>query len=73
METFENGERRRPWKFGIIYYDPQDPRVHVPKRVGYGMTFNFAHWDAWLPLVVYLVLFSAIGFSLWLALWLAGV
>lgn len=73
VDRAEEARRSQPWKLGIFYYNPEDPRVHVPKRMGYGMTGNLAHWDAWLPFVVMSILYSSIGLALWLALWIAGV
>src|SRR5262249_51987643 len=40
---------------GIIYSNPRDPRLWVPKISGYGTTLNFAHRGAWVrrgPLLV---------------------
>lgn len=38
-----------PWKLGgLIYSEAADPRVWVPKRVGYGWTLNFAHTESWI-------------------------
>ena len=32
------------WKFGLFYYNPEDPRVFPPKRIKWmGMTINFAN------------------------------
>jgi uncharacterized membrane protein len=41
---------------GIIYSNPKDPRLWVPKISGYGTTLNFAHRRAWLLLGSVLVL-----------------
>jgi len=41
---------------GIIYNNPKDPRLWVPKISGYGTTLNFAHRRAWLLLGSILVL-----------------
>jgi len=30
------------WKWGIVYFNPNDSRVFVNKRVGIGWTLNFA-------------------------------
>lgn len=35
---------------GVIYSNPKDPRLWVPKISGFGMTLNFAHGRAWLIL-----------------------
>lgn len=32
------------WKFGIFYYNPEDPSIFPPKRIRQmGMTINFAN------------------------------
>lgn len=41
---------------GIIYDNPRDPRLWVPKISGYGTTLNFAHRGAWVRLGAILVL-----------------
>ena len=41
---------------GIVYDNPKDPRLWVPKISGYGTTLNFAHRRAWLMLATILVL-----------------
>jgi uncharacterized membrane protein len=41
---------------GIIYSNPKDPRLWVPKISGYGTTLNFAHRRAGLLLGSILVL-----------------
>jgi uncharacterized membrane protein len=41
---------------GIIYNNPRDPRLWVPKISGYGTTLNFAHRRAWIMLGSILVL-----------------
>lgn len=33
----------RNWIAGLIYYNPEDPDLRVPKRLGYGWTINFGH------------------------------
>lgn len=30
------------WKYGLLYYDPDDKRISVPKRIGKGSTVNLA-------------------------------
>jgi uncharacterized membrane protein len=50
------------YKFGIIYYNPNDGRLIVPKRErALGWTFNFAHK---ISLVVLLLLFIIIGYTI---------
>jgi uncharacterized membrane protein len=52
------------WKLLFIYYNPDDPRIFVPKRVGIGFTFNFARPFPKL-LILGLVIFLILhGFSL---------
>ena len=40
------------WKFGVLYYNPLDKRIFLPKRTGLGYTLNFAR-----PLSVIIFLF----------------
>lgn len=46
---------------GIIYNNPKDPRLWVPKISGYGTTLNFAHRRAWVMLGSILVLSLGAG------------
>lgn len=49
---------------GLVYRNPNDPRLWVPKPLGYGYTINFAHRRAWpvfiailaIPLSVVLII-----------------
>lgn len=38
------------WHGGVFYYNPSDAAVIVPKRFGWGWTFNFARPTAWIYL-----------------------
>jgi len=46
-----------------MYRDPADPRLFIPKRLGWGLTVNLAHPAGWwvvigmvvIPLVVVVV------------------
>lgn len=38
------------WYAGVFYYNPADAAVIVPKRFGWGWTFNFARPSAWMYL-----------------------
>ncbi len=38
------------WKWGQLYYNPDDPALLVEKRMGIGWTLNFAHRGSWLIL-----------------------
>jgi len=44
------------WKAGAldIYYNPSDPALFVPKRIGWGYTFNFANRFSWVILATLL-------------------
>ena len=33
---------------GFLYYNPANPALMVPKRFGFGWTFNMAHHAAWV-------------------------
>jgi uncharacterized membrane protein len=46
----------RHWRGGLIYRNPDDPKLLVPKRFGIGLTFNFAHRMAWVYLAVLIAL-----------------
>lgn len=46
----------RYWKWGLIYYNPDDPAMFVQDRFGIGWTCNFANWKADL-IVIALILF----------------
>jgi uncharacterized membrane protein len=35
------------WKFGMLYFNPDDAALWVEKRAGIGYTMNFAHISAW--------------------------
>ncbi len=53
---------------GVLYRNPKDPRLWVPKLIGIGYTLNFAHRWAWpvlismlsIPLIVVLVIFLSV-------------
>jgi uncharacterized membrane protein len=36
------------WHGGIVYFNPRDPAVFVPRRDGFGLTVNAARPEAWL-------------------------
>lgn len=44
------------WKFGVLYFNPDDAALWVEKRVGIGYTMNFAHVSAWLIVALLLLL-----------------
>jgi uncharacterized membrane protein len=48
---------------GIIYYNPSDAAVIVPKRLGWGWTLNFGQAASWWYLGVVVVLAAIIGIA----------
>ena len=48
------GMRDEGWKWGLIYNNPADPALWVPKRVGIGWTLNFGHPWGW-PVMILLI------------------
>jgi uncharacterized membrane protein len=43
-------------KFGIFYYNPDDKRLWVPKRIKWmGWLLNMGHRYAWLTIIVLLL------------------
>jgi uncharacterized membrane protein len=55
------------WHGGILYYNPADAAVIVPKRFGLGWTLNFARAAAWVYLGgVVAVLILAAVFTRWI-------
>jgi uncharacterized membrane protein len=51
-----NRDDDRLYRLGIFYYNPDDPAVFVPKRFGFGWTFNLARPATWLICGVLLVM-----------------
>ncbi len=45
-EGKESPDNDEHYKWGMFYYNPDDPAVLVDKRFGVGVTFNFATWQA---------------------------
>lgn len=59
MSASASQDRERPlWRAGIFYYNPADAALLVPKRTGWGWTFNFARPMAWVVLLLILGLAS---------------
>ncbi|MBO0486838.1 DUF1648 domain-containing protein [Vagococcus fluvialis] len=50
------GDDDENWKLGMFYFNKQDPSFWVEKRMGVGMTFNFAKWQSWAFLIGVIVL-----------------
>jgi uncharacterized membrane protein len=50
-----DGTADRAWHAaGLVYYNPSDAAIVVPKRFGWGWTLNFARPVAWVYLAVVL-------------------
>jgi uncharacterized membrane protein len=50
--------KESPWRLGVIYYNPDDQRLVVRHRIGFGWTLNMAKPMAWVvlaPLAVLLI------------------
>ncbi|MBZ0165636.1 MAG: DUF5808 domain-containing protein [Candidatus Omnitrophica bacterium] len=69
--TLEEAENLRVnpknWKWGVVYFCPQDPRWIVPKKItSTGWTYNFAHRGSygWVSGCLVFVGGSAIGIFL---------
>jgi len=44
------------WKLGLFYYNPEDPSLFIPKRMGIGWTLNFGHPVSFILLIVLVAL-----------------
>jgi uncharacterized membrane protein len=49
------------WKFGMLYFNPDDAALWVEKRAGIGYTMNFAHVSAWIIMALLLLLPLTLG------------
>ena len=60
MNDIEPSENPQFYKWGIFYYNPDDERILVPKRVkAMGWTFNFAKPEVYHFLLI-------LGIVIWL-------
>ncbi len=58
-QYYVDPDEEENWKFGLIYFNKEDPSVFVERRFGVGSTLNLAQWEAWLfvgGLVLFIVL-----------------
>ena len=56
------------WILGMFYYNPNDTRLNVEKRFGYGGTVNIAHPAGKVIMIILAVLLVfSIGFIIWAA------
>ena len=65
MSTDPSNRDQGHWVAGIFYVNHENPRLLVPKRLGGGWTFNFAHPISW---VLTVGVFALIGLIVALAL-----
>lgn len=52
------------YKWGIFYYNGEDPRVFVPKNFGIGYTLNFANPNSYLVIggiIIFAIVMGWIG------------
>ena len=59
-ETYDDNDDY--WKLGMIYFNKNDPAFWVEKRMGVGMTFNFARWESWAFMLGVLIIPFIIAF-----------
>lgn len=50
------------WKFGVFYYNPEDPAIFIEKRFGIGWTINWGRRSSWLIILGFLVMIG--GFTI---------
>ena len=56
------------WILGMLYYNPNDTRLNVEKRFGYGGTVNIAHPAGKVIMIILAILLVvSIGFIIWAA------
>jgi uncharacterized membrane protein len=61
--VFGDGTLDEHWKWGIFYYNPDDPALLVEKRFGVGYTLNFARSLAWIIMALTLIVPVALAFA----------
>ena len=49
------GAAQAGYRWGLVYVNPADPRIWVPKRIGVGWTLNFGRPVSWLILALLLL------------------
>ena len=54
------------WSLGGIYYNPKDPSMFVPARIGYGYVLNFVNpWSYRIMIGFFGGVAVLIGFLFW--------
>ncbi|MFL2100012.1 DUF1648 domain-containing protein [Desemzia sp. FAM 24101] len=64
-DEFTEVDEEKYWKWGVFYYNPEDPAVFVEKRFGIGSTINMARWQSWMAiggLIVFCILLAVVPF-----------
>lgn len=54
-QYYEDPDQDSNWKYGLFYYNKDDPSVFVEKRFGIGPTFNYAKWQTWLIIAAIII------------------
>jgi uncharacterized membrane protein len=44
------------WKYGLFYYNPDDPAIFIEKKIGIGWTLNFGHPISFVLLIAVLAI-----------------
>ncbi|MGY3750690.1 DUF1648 domain-containing protein [Vagococcus acidifermentans] len=55
-ETVAHFDDDANWKFGVFYFNKQDPSLWVEKRFSIGTSLNFANWRSWVLIGLILLL-----------------
>jgi len=56
------------WTLGGVYNNPKDPALFVPKRIGWGYTFNFGNRWTWVVIGIFAAGIAGLtGFMAWAA------
>ena len=48
------------WKWGVFYHNPENPKIWVEQRFGWGYTLNMAKPVSWGILAVFLLAILAL-------------
>lgn len=69
-ESFEGADDDRYWLWGLIYYNKNDKRLMVNKRVGIGTTINMAKPAGKIAMVLVgiILIVSTVGACIWMLL-----
>jgi len=50
-----NKKQTSHWKWGFIYYNPDNPAVFVENKSGDGYTFNMGQWLSYVLLAIFII------------------